>query len=250
MSGKKVVLVTGAGSGLGRASALAFARSGCKVVAADIDIGKAEETVRLITRKNGEGVSARVDVSSESEVAALIEKVINVYGRIDCAHNNAGVFCSGPLIDSTESQWDHLMSINLKGVWLCLKYELRDMVKRNSGSIVNTSSVAGLVGSPDSSLYAASKWGINGLTKAAAIEYAKTGIRVNSICPAGMVGTGIWEKTFKSAPALSAKLAEAVPMGRDASPEEVADVVVWLCSDAASFITGVALPVDGGMASV
>ncbi len=246
----KVVLVTGAGSGLGRASALAFAEEGAKVVAADIDQKAGEEASSLINERGGQAIFVKTDITNEASVKALIDTVIQTYGKLDCAHNNAGIMIGGPIIDIDEKDWDKLMSINLKGTWLCMKHELIHMLTNQEGVIINTASAAGLSASPNTALYGTSKWGVNGLTKSAAIEYARQGIRVNSICPAGMKGTKMWLDTFEQDPALSAQLTESVPMGRDTSPEEVAKVVVWLCTDNASFITGVNMPVDGGMSSL
>jgi NAD(P)-dependent dehydrogenase (short-subunit alcohol dehydrogenase family) len=242
----KVAIVTGVASGLGRASALAFAAAGAKVIAADVDVKAGEETVQMIKKAGGEAAFVKTDVSKAADVKNMVDKAVSLYGRLDFAHNNAGIMIPGPVTQLTEEQWDTLMDINLKGAWLCMKYELLQMEKAHSGSIVNTSSLAGLIAAPMASLYATSKWGLNGLTKSAAVEFARSGIRINAICPHSIKGTRMWMDTFEHDPALSARLTAAIPMGRDSTPEEQANAVVWLCSDEASFITGVALPVDGG----
>jgi NAD(P)-dependent dehydrogenase (short-subunit alcohol dehydrogenase family) len=244
----KVALVTGAGSGIGKATALAFAREGAKVIIADKDVKGGEETVRIIKQAGGEATFVKTEVSKVTEVKALINKTIELYGHLDCAFNNAGIGGSEVYItDCTEENFDHTINVNLKGVWLCLKHEILWMVEHGGGAIVNASSVVGLMGSPYISDYVASKWGITGLTKSAALEYAKAGIRVNAVCP-GMIDTPMakpkkekgyffsWEERAK----------EEVPLGRRGRPEEVAEAVLWLCSDAASYVTGIAMPVDGG----
>lgn len=237
----KVALVTGGSSGIGRATARAFAREGARVVVADINPDGGQETVQMIKQQAAEAIFIRTDVSRSVEVQALIEKAIEAYGRLDCAFNNAGVAARGARItDQTEEDWDRIVGINLKGVWLCMKYEIPQMLRGGGGAIVNTSSIGGLVGFPNTSPYTASKHGVVGLTKCAALEYAKDGIRVNAVCP-GAIQTPMIERRIASGrePAIS-------PMERIGSPEEVAQAVVWLCSDAASLITGHALPVDGG----
>lgn len=243
----KVALITGAGSGVGRASALAFAREGAKVVVADIDVKSGKQTVQMIKEAGGEAHFVEADVTQAAEVEAMVDEVIKTYGRLDCAHNNVGVEqMVTPITECTEEQFDHIIEANLKSCWLCLKYELIYMAKHGGGAIVNTSSVAGLYGAPNCSLYVASKHGVNGLTKSAAMEYAKAGIRVNSVCPCGVRGTPMWKRINAANPDFVAKTAAMIPMGRNAEPEEVADAVVWLCSDAASFITGQPVSVDGG----
>ena len=244
----RIALVTGASSGIGRATALAFAREGAKVVAADVTVAGGEETVRLIQAAGGEAIFVKTDVSKAAEVEALIKKVVQTYGRLDCAFNNAGI--EGQMgkrtADSSEENWNRVIDINLKGVWLCLKYEIPQMLKQGGGAIVNTASVAGLVGAAGGSAYVASKHGVNGLTKTAALECAKQGIRVNSVCPGG-IRTPMLERIMSSNPQMSEMVAAMEPVGRLGKPEEIAEAVVWLCSDAASFVTGLPMAVDGGM---
>ena len=242
----KVVLITGAGSGIGRASALTFAREGAKVMVADLIVEGGEETVQLVKNADGEASFVKVDVSNAADVEAMVNKVVEVYGRIDCAHNNAGI--EGQLASTdeyAEEMFDKVIAINLTGVWLCMKYEILHMLKQGSGAIVNTASGAGLVGTAGMSAYVASKHGVVGLSKTAALEYAKSGIRVNAVCP-GLIQTPMVERLTNAQPQLGEALIAAEPIGRTGRPEEIAESVVWLCSDAASFVTGHAMSVDGG----
>ncbi len=242
----KVALITGAGSGIGRASALAFAREGAKVAVADIVVEGGEETVRMVTEAGGEAFFIKADVSNAAEVEAMVNTVVETYGRIDCAYNNAGI--EGQLASTdeySEDVFDKVIGINLTGVWLCMKYELPHMLKQGSGSIVNTASGAGLIGVSGMSAYVASKHGVVGLTKTAALEYAKSGIRVNAVCP-GLIQTPMMERITNDQPQLGEALVAAEPIGRTGRPEEIAESVVWMCSDAASFVTGHAMSVDGG----
>lgn len=249
----KVALVTGAGSGIGRASALAFARDGARVIVADIDAGGGEETVQRITESGGEAQFMRVDVARADEVAHLVAAIVDTYGRLDYAHNNAGI--EGVLVpfhEYPDANWERVLSVNLTGVFLCMKHEIRQMLRQGGGAIVNTASVAGLRGRRLGA-YTASKHGVVGLTTMAAVEYAKAGIRVNAVCP-GVIRTPMAERAFFE-PAEDRTQAETFygglhPLGRLGTPEEVAAAVVWLCSDAASFVTGLAMPVDGGMLAV
>jgi NAD(P)-dependent dehydrogenase (short-subunit alcohol dehydrogenase family) len=242
----KVALVTGGASGIGRATALTFAREGAKLIIADMNEDGGQQTVHMITEKGGEAIFVRTDVSQAIEVQALISKAVETYGRLDCAHNNAGI--SGGLRALTaeypEDRWHQVIAVNLTGVWLCMKYEIPQMLHQGGGTIVNTASGAGLVGSRGMSAYVASKHGVVGLTKTAALEYAQQGIRVNCVCP-GVIQTPMTERAL-SDPELKAQIT-ARPMGRVGTPEEVAEAVVWLCSDAASFVTGHTMTVDGGM---
>ncbi|MCF2148616.1 SDR family oxidoreductase [Desmonostoc muscorum LEGE 12446] len=246
MSGQldgKVALVTGASSGIGRASAIAFARAGAKVVAASRRIPEGEATAHQIQEIGGEAIFIKTDVSKADDVEALIQKTVDIYGRLDCACNNAG-FGGGaiPLTDMSEEDWDRLIDVNLKGTWLCLKYQIRAMLKQGSGAIVNIASIAGVAGIPGLAGYSATKGGITALSKAAAMEYALAGIRINVISP-GAIATDM----LATLPAdVLAQLRAMHPIGRTGKPEEVADTVVWLCSDAASFITGHNMMVDGG----
>jgi NAD(P)-dependent dehydrogenase (short-subunit alcohol dehydrogenase family) len=242
----KVALVTGAGSGIGRASAQAFANAGASVVVADVVVAGGEETVQLIKKAGGEASFVQADVSKASEVEALVRHTVETYGRLDYAHNNAGIEgAAAGTVDHPEDVWDRVIAINLKGVWLCMKYEIPEMLKQGGGAIVNTASVAGLTGSAGSIAYTASKHGVVGLTRATALEYAKQGIRVNAVCPGG-VRTAMVERVIGGDPTIEAYITALEPMGRLAAPEEVAQAVVWLCSDTSSFVTGVPMPVDGG----
>jgi NAD(P)-dependent dehydrogenase (short-subunit alcohol dehydrogenase family) len=242
----KVALVTGAASGIGRATALAFAQAGARVVVSARSIDGGQETVAGIRHTGGEATFVRADVSIATDVAALVQTAVDTYGRLDCAHNNAGVSGAGFLPhEYPDDLWERNIAVNLTGVWLCLKHEIPQMLRQGSGAIVNTSSIGGLVGAPMSIGYAASKHGVIGLTKSAALAYAQQGIRVNAVCP-GYVRTPMLEAIMSKQPEYEAAVVATEPVGRLGSPEEVAGLVVWLCTDAASFMTGVALPVDGG----
>jgi NAD(P)-dependent dehydrogenase (short-subunit alcohol dehydrogenase family) len=243
----KVALVTGASSGIGRAAAIAFAREGAKVVLASRGEASTLETLRMVEECGGEGIFVRTDVSVAKDVENLIDKTIEAYGQLDCAFNNAGVSGpAGPLLDLTEQDFQQIMDVNLKGVWLCLKYELPVMLANGGGSIVNMSSAAGLTGAAGTAAYTASKHGVVGLTKVAALEYAKANVRINAVCPSVIDNTVMIEQIKVSYPAVYHYLLATHPIGRIGQPEEVANAVAWLCSDEASFITGVAFPVDGG----
>jgi NAD(P)-dependent dehydrogenase (short-subunit alcohol dehydrogenase family) len=244
----KVALVTGGASGIGRATALAFAREGARLVIADMHEEGGHQTVHMITEQGGEALFVKTDVSNAVEVAALIGQAVETYGRLDCAHNNAGIGSRprAPLHECAEDTWDRVLSINLKGVWLCMKYEIIQMLTQGSGTIVNTASIMGLVGSwSGTAAYNASKHGVVGLTKTAALEYATSGIRVNAVCP-GYIRTPLIEEALSSNPALEAQIVARHPVGRMGRPEEIAEAVVWLCSDAASFVTGHTMTIDGG----
>jgi NAD(P)-dependent dehydrogenase (short-subunit alcohol dehydrogenase family) len=242
----KVALVTGAGSGIGRASSLILAREGAKMVVSDIDASGAEETLSLIKERGGDGVFVHADVSKSNDVQELISRAVSTYGRLDCAYNNAGIegYMSGRLHEYPEETWDRLVDINIKGVWLCLKYEIPQMLEQGGGAIVNTASVAGLVGARRLSAYIASKHAVVGLTKAAALEYAQDGIRVNAVCP-GTIDTPMLDRLiagWKTDEDMNTRQ----PIGRLGTPAEIAETVAWLCSDAASLVTGIAMAVDGG----
>jgi NAD(P)-dependent dehydrogenase (short-subunit alcohol dehydrogenase family) len=244
----KVALVTGGGSGIGKACALAFAREGAKVVVSDIVAEGGNQTVQMIQKAGGEAIFVKADVSVPVEVETLVSRAIETYGQLDCAHNNAGIGGSSYTTEWDEEDWDRVIDVNLKGVWLCMKYELFYMVKRGCGAIVNTSSIAGMVASARSAAYTASKHGVVGLTRSAAAAYAKTGIRINAVCP-GPVDTPLLED-FHRNPQKQAQYLEIIPFGRLGKPEEVAEAVVWLCSDAASYVTGHTMAVDGGFLAV
>ncbi|HWD42988.1 MAG TPA: SDR family oxidoreductase [Actinomycetota bacterium] len=243
----KVALVTGAGSGIGRAAALAFAREGAKVVVADVAADGGKETVRLIEQAGGAALFVEGDVSASASAEAIVRTAVDHYGRLDCAYNNAGIEgAQAPIAEATEDNWDRVLSINLKGVWLCMKHELAHMAAHGGGAIVNTASVAGLVGFPGISAYCASKGGVVMLTKTAALEYATQGIRVNAVCP-GVIRTPMIDRFLGGSAEAEAEFVALEPVERMGTPEEVAEAVVWLCSDAASFVTGHAMPVDGGL---
>ena len=243
----KIVLVTGAGSGIGRATALVFAREGAKVVVADIVVEGGQETVQQIEAAGGEAIFVKADVSQAADVETLIAKTVETYGRLDCAFNNAGIEGGMKLtIDCTKEEFDRTIAVNLTGVWLCMKYEIQQMLSQGSGAIVNTASAAGLVGFPGLPDYVASKHGVVGLTKTAALEYAKSGIRVNAVCP-GVIQTPMVERGAQLSPGFDELALSMEPVGRFGQPAEVGEAVVWLCSDAASFVTGHPMVVDGGL---
>jgi len=242
----KVALITGGSFGIGQATAIAFAQRGAKVVIADYAEDKEQQTIQEIKSVGGEAAFVQCDVSKGPQVKALIEKTVSTYGRLDYAFNNAGVEGINALIqDCTEENWDKIISTNLKGVWLCMKYQIPQMLKQGKGAIVNNSSVAGLIGFPGLPAYVASKHGIVGLTKTAALENAKTGIRINAVCP-GVIKTKMIDRLISSAKDMEKQLLAQEPIGRMGKPSEIAEAVTWLCSDSASFVTGQALAVDGG----
>lgn len=246
----KIALITGGGSGIGRATALAFARRGIQTVISDVNVAGGEETVDLMRGAGGDGCFVRADVSQADDVAALVQAVIETYGRLDYAVNNAGI--SGGLVsrlhEVDESVFDQIIAINLKGVWLCMKYELPVMLQ-NGGVIVNLASVAGLIGAPKGAAYAASKHGVVGLTRTAALEYAKYNIRVNAVCPS-YTNTPMVSDITDSDPVMERLTVNASPMKRLGKPEEIADAISWLCSDQATFVNGMALAVDGGLTAM
>lgn len=240
----KVALVTGGSSGIGRATALAFARNGAKVVIADWT--ENQETIDMIENLGSDAIFVKCDVSKASDVKTLIEKIIATFGRLDFAYNNAGIEgISAPTQDCSEENWDKTIGINLKGIWLCMKYEIPEMLKKGKGVIVNCSSVAGLVGFQGSPAYVASKHGVIGLTKTAALENAKLGIRINAVCP-GIIKTPMIDRVTGNKKETEEQFARMEPVGRFGLPEEIANAVIWLCLDEASFVTGIAMPVDGG----
>src|ERR1700723_1250718 len=242
----KVGLVTGGTSGIGRDTAVLFAKAGAKVVVAGRREVEGEETVELIRAVGGEALFLKTDVSKASEVEALVQKAAEKFGRLDIAFNNAGVEGSwAPIVRQSEEDWDRTIAINLKGVWLSLKYEIRQMLKQGSGgAIVNMASVIGLIGSAGVAAYSASKHGVIGLTQTAALENAKTGIRINAVGP-GFTETPMADRIFR-APAVHKYVVSCHPIGRFARPSEIAEAVLWMCSDRASFMTGQSLVLDGG----
>jgi NAD(P)-dependent dehydrogenase (short-subunit alcohol dehydrogenase family) len=241
----KVALVTGGGSGIGRATSIAYAREGAKVAVSDIAEEGGEETVRMIKETGGEALFIKADVSKAQDIERLIKQTLDAYQDLNCACNNAGIGSPPGTLACTEEDWDRTMNVNLKGVWLCMKNEIPHMLNNGGGSIVNVSSFAGLAASKVGIVaYSASKHGVIGLTKTSAVEFAGQGIRINAVCP-GATRTPILER-FISDPAAEARIASNNPMNRIASPDEVAEAIVWLSSDAASFVTGIAMPVDGG----
>lgn len=247
----KVALVTGASSGIGQAAALVFAREGAKVVVcANLNIKGGEKTVNLIKRSGGDAIFVQADVSQADQVERLVDKTAEVYRRIDFACNNAGI--AGPRLPLTEfpeEEWNLVLAINLKSVWLCMKYEIPQMLRQGKGAIVNVSSDGGLKPMKGLAAYSPSKHGVIGLTRVAALEHAESGIRVNAVCP-GPVNTPMLQGVWSKHPEREALLISSVPMKRIGMPMEIAEAIVWLCSDAASYITGHALPVDGGSAEL
>jgi NAD(P)-dependent dehydrogenase (short-subunit alcohol dehydrogenase family) len=248
----KAALITGAGGGIGRATALAFAREGARVALADAAAEAARETMELLNAAGSQAIVLLGDVTRPRDVRALVDDTVAAYGRLDCAFNNAGI--AGWQVDAagkktaewSETAFDRMVAVNLKGVWLCMKYELLQMQTQRGGAIVNTASIAGLIGLPTSSAYVAAKHGVIGLTKTAALEYAEANIRVNAVCP-GFIKTRMTEDTMQ-------RRGEAIlgqtPLKRMGNPEEIAEMVVWLCSERASFATGSAYTVDGGWTAI
>lgn len=243
----KVALITGATSGIGRATALAFAREGAKLALAGRRNSEGDQTVALVKSQGGEAFFLKTDVTNVSEVKALIAQTVETYGRLDYCFNNAGVESHpAPLTQQSEEDFDEVIAINLKGVFLSMKYEIPVLLNQGGGSIVNTSSVGGLVGFPNVSPYIASKHGVMGLTKAAALENAKANIRVNAVSP-GSILTPMVERVTGGSKEVNDQVAALHPIGRQGKPEEVAEAVIWLCSDRASFITGQSITIDGGL---
>ena len=252
----RVAAVTGGATGIGRVTALAFAREGAKVVVTtDANVEGGEETARIIREGGGEASFIRCDVSKAKDVEAMVAKTVEIYGSLDYAFNNAGIGPDGkrvpavPIVEHPEELWDRHIAVNLTGVFLCIKYEMRQMLKQKYGAIVNCSSVQAFKPVPGFSAYVATKTGLLGLTKVAALEGAASGIRVNAICPGPTGRTTLMENLTASDPSVKDRMPNIIPLRRIAEPEEMAEAVIWLCSEAASFVTGHVMPVDGGMTS-
>ena len=247
----KVALVTGAAAGIGRASALALAAEGAAVCVSDLDEAGGNETVRQILYAGGEAIFANCDVTQPSEVAAMVAATVDAFGRLDAAVNNAGIagHFHQRLHEADDDMFARVIDVNLRGVWHCMKAELARMLPRQSGAIVNIASVAGLIGAPKAAAYTASKHAVIGLTKSAAVDYAKSGIRINAICPA-YTDTAMVQSAIAGNPLMASIMERAIPMGRLGQPSEIAQAVVWLCSDASSFVTGHGLALDGGLVAL
>ncbi len=247
----KTALVTGAASGIGRASALALAREGAALCVSDINMEGAQETARLISAAGGQAIARLCDVADKSEVQAMVAAALTAFGKLDAAVNNAGI--SGHfdqrLHQADDETFERVIDVNLRGVWHCIKAELPPMLAQGSGAIVNIASVAGLIGAPKAADYTASKHAVVGITKSAALDYAKSGIRVNAVCPA-YTDTAMVQGAIAGNPGMASIMARAIPMGRLGLAEEIAEAVVWLCSDASSFVTGHALVLDGGLVAI
>ena len=246
----KVAMITGASAGIGKATAIAFAQNGAKVVVADINQKDGEAVVNEITQAGGTAMFVPCDVTNDQQVMSLVDATIEAYGKLDIAFNNAGIEIEqSKLADGEESVFDKIMDVNVKGVWRCMKYQIPAMLKNGSGSIVNTASVAGLGAAPKMAIYSASKHAVIGLTKSAAVEYGKKGIRVNAVCPA-VIDTEMFRRAAEADPRKAEYVAGMHPVGRIGKVEEIAEAVMYLCSSNSGFTTGIALPVDGGHTSV
>jgi NAD(P)-dependent dehydrogenase (short-subunit alcohol dehydrogenase family) len=246
----QVALVTGGAAGIGRATALAFANEGLKVVVSDVDSQGGEGTVELIRAAGGDAVFVRCDVTRDAEVKELMERTVAAFGRLDYAFNNAGIEIEkGKLADGSEAEYDAIMGVNVKGVWLCMKHQIPLILAQGGGAIVNTASVAGLGAAPKMSIYSASKHAVIGLTKSAAVEYAKKKLRVNAVCPA-VIDTDMFRRAYESDPKKGEFAAAMHPVGRIGKVEEIATAVLYLCCDNAAFTTGHALAVDGGATAI
>jgi NAD(P)-dependent dehydrogenase (short-subunit alcohol dehydrogenase family) len=242
----KIALVTGGGGGIGRATALAFVAEGAKVVVSDIDAGAADAVATEIHGAGGEAIAIAVDVSRSDQVSTMIAEVVVRFGRLDIAFNNAAIDLEHePLDRCSEEMFDDLVRVNIKGVWLCMKYEIQQMLKQGAGAIVNTSSIGGLSGAPRQPIYGATKHAVIGMTKSAALEYGRKGIRVNAVCP-GVIRTQMTERALERDPRRKARVDRIHPIGRLGEAEDIARAVVYLSSDDAAFVLGQTLAVDGG----
>ena len=251
----KVALVTGAAAGIGKAAALAFAEAGAAVIVADVQTDKGLAVVESIKRAGGSAAFVKCDVRSEDDIRNMVSETVRQFGRLDCAFNNAGVPGGAfvPLAEQTNETWDRVINTDLRGVWLCMKYEIQQMLEQGGGAIVNCASSSGLVGTRGWASYVAAKHGVVGLTKAAALDYANQNVRINAVCPSAIFSDGaasakqamdhgVWEQ-------IDAAIVASQPNGRWGTPQEVADAVLWLCSPGASLMLGHALAVDGGLTS-
>ncbi|TLY04492.1 MAG: SDR family oxidoreductase [Thaumarchaeota archaeon] len=249
MTNQKVAIITGGSSGIGRATAVALAKEGATVVIAARRAKESEETLQLVKEAGGDGIFIKTDLGHEDEVKQLVELTVGKFGRLDYAFNNAGIEATTKsFVDETPSIFDKVMSINVKGVWLSMKYEIPQMLKIGGGAIVNMSSIAGVIGFPQMPIYVASKHAVLGLTKSAALEYAKSGIRINAVAP-GLIETDMLERAVDANSQLRKQFDAVTPMGHIGKPEEIANAVVWLLSNKASFVTGHTLIIDGGVVS-
>ena len=243
----KVALITGAGSGIGRATSKIFAREGAKLILADVVEEGGQETLRMLNEAGADAIFVKTDISRWADVEAMVAKAVEKYGRLDCAFNNAGIEGEGGQThECTEANWNRVMAINLTGVWLCMKAEIAQMLKQGGGgAIVNTSSGAGLAGIRGMPAYVAAKHGVAGLTRAAALEYGRHNLRINAVCP-GPIRTPMMARGLRQRPDLEERYARSEPLKRLGEPEEIGEAVAWLCSERASYVTGLPMPVDGG----